>query len=141
MDSGATHHFHKIGSMNLPQQPTYNYNTVAQLFIPNGQSMVSSKTTHLPTISLPSSDKKSHSFNRLESESLFYVGKYCDHNCTVVFDKNSVKTFNSTEVNINTICPLIIRGHHNAPSKPLYLVYLPTHPPPIHRENATINVS
>ena len=60
---------------------------------------------------------------------------------TAVFDKNTVKVFKYTEVNINALCPPVIQGHHNSPSQPLYSVSLPTHPPPIHKSNATINVS
>ena len=35
IDSGATHCLHKIGSTNLPQQPTYNYNPAAQVIVTN----------------------------------------------------------------------------------------------------------
>ena len=115
IDSDATHNFHEIGSTDLPQQPTYKYNPAARVILPNGASMVSSTTTHLPIPSLPPSATKSHSFNHLSSGSLFFVGQFCDHNCTAVFDKNSVKTFKSTEVNITALCTPIIQGHRNAP--------------------------
>ena len=129
IDSGATHHFHEIGSTDLPQQPTSNYNPAAQVIVTNGASMVSSATTHLPIPSLPTSTTKSHGFNHLAYGSLFSVGQACDHNRTAVFDKNSVKIFKSTEVNINALFPPIIQGHHNAPSRPLYSLSLTTHPP------------
>ena len=103
--------------------------------------MVYSATTHLPIPSMPPSTKYSHGFNHLESGSLFSVGQSCNRNCTAVFDKNSVKIFNSTEVNITAIFLPILQGHCNAPSQPLYSVSLPTHPSSIHKANATINVS
>ena len=89
--SGATHHFHKIGSTNLPQQPNSNYNPSERVIVPNRASMVSSATTNLYITSLPSSAKKSHSFNHIASGSLFSVGQVCDHDCTAVFDNNSAK--------------------------------------------------
>ena len=55
--------------------------------------------------------------------------------------KNPVKIFKSTEVNITALCPPIIQGHRNAPSQPLYSVSLTTHPPSIHKSNATMNIS
>ena len=82
--------------------------------------MVSSATTYLPIPSLPPSATESHGFNHLASGYLFSVGKACDHNCTAVFDKNSVTMFKSTEVNITVLCPPIIQGNHNSPSQPLY---------------------
>ena len=91
IDSGETHHFHKIGSKEIPQQPTTNYNPAARLIVANGASMVSSTTTHLPIPYLYPYATKSHSLNHLASGSLFYVRQACDHNCTAVFDKNSVK--------------------------------------------------
>ena len=103
--------------------------------------MASSTTTHLKINYLPPPATKSHGFNNLSSGYLFSVGQACDNNCTAVFDKNSVKIFKSTEVNINALCPPIIEGHHNAPSQPLYSMSLKTHPPSISKENSTINVS
>ena len=82
--------------------------------------MVSSATTHLPIPSLPPSATKSHGFNHLASGSLLSVIQACDHNCTVVFDKNSVKIFKSTEVNITDFCPPIIQFHRDVPLQPLY---------------------
>ena len=38
--SGVTRHFHKIDNKNLPQQPTSNYNSAAQVIVPNGASLV-----------------------------------------------------------------------------------------------------
>ena len=96
IDSGATHHFHEIDSIDLPQQPTSNYNPEARLIVPNRASMVSSATTHLPIPSLPPSATKSHGFNHLAYGSLFSVGQACNHNCTAVFEKNSVKIYKST---------------------------------------------
>ena len=104
IDSGATHHFHEIGSTNLPQQPTSNYNPEARLILPKGESMVSSANTHIPIPPLPPSATKSHGFNHLASGYLFSIGQACDHNSTAVFYKNSVKMFNSAEVNINALC-------------------------------------
>ena len=127
IDSGATHHFRKIGSTNLPQQLTSNYNIAAQVIAPNGASMVYSTTTHLPITYLPPPATKSHSFNHLSYGYLFSIAQACNHNCSAVFDKNSVKIFKSTEVNINALCPPIIQGHRNAPSQPLYSVSLPTY--------------
>ena len=103
--------------------------------------MLSSATTHIPIPSLPPSATKSHGFNHLASGSLFSVGQACDHNFTAVFDKNYVKIFKSIEVNITAIFPPIIKGPCNAPSQHLYSVSIPTHPPPIYKANATINVS
>ena len=74
IDSGATHNFHEIGSTNLPQQLTSNYNTAAQVIVPNGASMVSSTTTHLTITSIPPPATKSHGFNHLASGYLFSVG-------------------------------------------------------------------
>ena len=78
--------------------------------------MISYATTHLPITSLPPYDTKSHGFNHLSSGSLFSVGQACDNNCTAVFDKNSIKIFNSTEFNINTLRPPITQGRRNATS-------------------------
>ena len=114
--SGATHHFQKIGSTDLPQQPTSNYNTEARVIVPNGASMISSVTTHLPIPSFPPSDTKYYNFNHLSSGSLFSVGQAFNNNCTAVFDKNYVKLFKSTEVNMNALRPTIIQGHRNEPS-------------------------
>ena len=139
--SGATHHFHKIGSMDLPQQPTSNYNPESRVIVPNGSYMVSSVTTHFPIPSLPPYDTKSYNFNHLSSGFLFSVGQAFNNNYTAVFEKNSVKIFISTEVNINALRPPIIQGHRNAPPQPLYSVSLSTHPPSIHKANAIINVS
>ena len=100
IDSGATRRFHKIGSIDLPQQPTFNYNPAARVIVPNGASMVSSTTTHLTIPCLPPSSTKSHGFNHLAYVSLSSVRQACDHNCTAVFDKNSVKMFKSTERSI-----------------------------------------
>ena len=61
--------------------------------------MVSSVITHLPITSIPPSATKSRGFNNLAPGSLFSVGKSCNHNCTAVFEKNSVKILKSTEVN------------------------------------------
>ena len=99
--------------------------------------MVYSSTTHIVIPSLPPSAAKSHGFNHLASGSLFSVGQACDHNCTAVFDKNPVKIFNSTEVNITALCPPIIQGHCNTPPQPLYSVSLPTHPSSTHKANET----
>ena len=85
IDSGATHHFHEIGSAYLPQQPNCNYNPPALVIVPNRESMVSSATTHLKIPSLPPSATKSCGFNHLESGYLFSVGQACDHNCTCSF--------------------------------------------------------
>ena len=115
IDSGATHHFHKISSTYLPQQPTSNYNPAARIIVPNRASMVYSATTHLPIPSLPPSSTKYHGSNHLAYGYLFSVVQSCDHNCTAVFDKNSVKIFKSTEVNITALCTPIIQGHRNAP--------------------------
>ena len=120
IDSGATNNFHEIGSTDLPQQITSNYNPVAGVIVPNGASMVSSATTHIPISSLPPSATKSHSFNHLSYVYLFSVGQACENNCTPVFDNNSVNIFKSTEININALFPPIIQGHLNAPSQPLY---------------------
>ena len=126
IDSGATHHFQKIVSTNLPQQPNSNYNQAAQVIVPNWASMVSSTTTHIIIRSLPPSTTKSHCFNYLESVSIFSVGQDCDHYYTAVFEKNSVKIFKYTEVNINALFTPIIQGHRNASQKYLYSVYIPT---------------
>ena len=128
INSGATHNFREIGSTDLLQQPNINYNPAARVILPNGASMVSSATTHLPIPSLPPSATKSHGFNHLASGSLFSVGKVCDHNFTAVFDNNSVKIFKSTELNITALCPPIIQGCCNLPSQTLYSVSLPNHP-------------
>ena len=128
INSGATHHFHEIGSTDLPLQPTSNYNPAAQIIVPNRASMISSTTTHLPITSLPPPATKSHGFNHLAYGYLLSIGQTSDNNCSAVFDKNSVKIFESTEVNINALCPPIIQGHRNAPTQPLYLVSLPTYP-------------
>ena len=82
--------------------------------------MVSSATTHLPINSLPPSATKYRGLNHLAYGSLFFAGQACDHNCTTVFDKNPVKIFNSTEVNINLLHPPILQGHRNVPSQHLY---------------------
>ena len=91
IDSGATHHFHEIGSTNLPQQPTPNYNPAARLIITNGESMIFSTFTHITVPSLPPSATKSHGFKHLSSGYLFSDGQACDHNCTAVFDKKICK--------------------------------------------------
>ena len=75
IDSGATHHFHEIGSTDLPKQPTFNYNPASRVILPNGASMVSSTNPHLPIPSLPPSATKSHGFNHLASGSLFFFGQ------------------------------------------------------------------
>ena len=75
IDSDATHNFHEIGSTDLPQQPTYNYNPEAQVIVPNGSSMVSSTNTHIPIPLLPPYATKSHCFNHLASGFLFSVGQ------------------------------------------------------------------
>ena len=129
IDSDATHHFHEIGITDLTQQPTSNYNPAARVIVPSRASMVSSESTHLTIPYLPPSDTRSHSFNYLAYGSLFSVGQACDHNCTAVFDKNSVRIFKSTEVNITEFCPPVIQGHRDAPSQPLYSVSFPNHPP------------
>ena len=103
--------------------------------------MVFSTTTHHKIPYLSQSSTKYHGFNHISSGSLFPIGQDCNHNFTAVFENNSVKIFKSTEVNINTLCPPIIQGHRNAPSKPLYSVFLPTYPLSTHKENASINVS
>ena len=114
-DSCATNNFHEVGSTNLTQKPTSNYNLEARVIIPNGSFMVSPTTTNILIIYLPQSATKSHGFKHLESGSLFSVRQTYNHNCTAVFDKNYVKIFKSTEVSINAIRPTIIQGHHNAP--------------------------
>ena len=91
IDSGATHHFHEIYSTILPQQPTSNYNSAAEVIVPNGESIVSYTTTHLPITSLLPHATKSHGFNHLASGYLFSVGQACNHNCTAAFDNNSIK--------------------------------------------------
>ena len=91
IDSGATHNFHEIGSTYLPQQPTSNYKTSVRVVVPNGEYMVSSTTKNIPITYLQPSATESHGFNHLASGSLFYFVQACDHNCTSVFDKNSVK--------------------------------------------------
>ena len=83
--------------------------------------MVYSTITHLAMPSLPPYATKSHGFNHLSSGSLFSFGQACDNNLTV-FDKQSVKIFNYTEVSINLLCPPKIQGHRNSASKPLYSV-------------------
>ena len=141
IDSGATHHFHEIGIPDLPQQPNSNYNPAAQLIVTNRASMVSSATTHLPSPSLTLSVTKSCGLNHLLYIFFFSVRQSFEHNCTAVFDNNSVKMFNFTEVDITALCPPIIKVNRNAPSRPLYSVYLPTPPPSIHKSNSTINFS
>ena len=123
--SGVTHHFHEIDSTNLPQQPTSNYNPEARVIVPNGASKLSSSTAYISITYLPPSATKSHGFNHIVCGSLFSVGQACDNNCTAVFDTNSVKMSKSTEVSINALHTFIIQGHHNAPSQPIYSVYLP----------------
>ena len=120
IDSCANHHLKRIRNNNLPQQPPSNYNPEAQVIVPNGASMVSSKTMHLPILSLPPSATKSHGFNHLEYGYLFSVGQACYCNFTAVFDKQNINIFKSTEVSIKVLCPPIIQGHHNSPSQPLY---------------------
>ena len=139
IDSGTAHNFHEIGSMNLSKQPTSNYNLEAQIIVTNCASLVSSATTHIPIPYLPPSDTKSYCFNHISSGSLFSVEQAYGHNCTAVFDKNSIKIFKSTEVSIISLRSPIIQGHRNSLSKPIYLVSLPTHPPQIHKVNETIN--
>ena len=68
------------------------------------------------------------------------IGK-SNNNFTAVFDKNSVKIFKSTEINITALFPPIIQGHRNSLSQTLYSVSLPTIPTSIQKSNATINVS
>ena len=87
IDSGETHNFHEIGTTNLPQKPTSEYNPPSRVIVPNGESMVSSTTTHLPIPSLPPYSTKSNGFNHLTSISLFSVGQSCNHNFTAIFDK------------------------------------------------------
>ena len=65
IDSGVTHHFQNNCSMNLTQQPTFNYNTEALVIFHNRASMVSSTTTNIPINSLPPSDTKYHGFNHI----------------------------------------------------------------------------
>ena len=120
IDSGATHHFHKIGSIDLPQQPTSNYNPAARVIVPNAASMVSYAYTHLPIPPLSPSNTKSHGFNHLASGYIFSVKQACYQYCTAVFDNNPVKLFKSTEVNTTALCPPIIQGQINTPSQPLY---------------------
>ena len=103
--------------------------------------MVSSATTHLKIPSLPPPATESHSFKHLAYGSLFSVGQACYHNCTAGFDKNYVKLFKSSEVNINLLCTPIIKGNHNVPTQNIYSVSLPANPPSTHKSNATINVS
>ena len=141
IDSVATHNVRKIGSTYLPQQTTSNYNPAVRVIVPNGAYMISSANTHLPIPSPPPSVTKYHGFNHLASGSIFSVVQAFDHNCTAVFDKKSIKIFKSAEVNITALCPPIIQGHRNAPSQPLYSVSLPTHPPSIHKSNATVSFS
>ena len=103
--------------------------------------MESSTTTNLPIPSILPSATKYCSSNHLASGYLFFDRQACDHNCTAVFVKSSVKIFKSIEVNINALCPPIIQGHRNSPLKPIYSVSLPIHPPSTHKSNGTINVS
>ena len=56
IDNCATHHFHGIGSTNIPQQPTFNYNTAARVILTKGVSMVSSTTAYLTITYLPPYD-------------------------------------------------------------------------------------
>ena len=91
IDSGATHHFHEIGSTDLPQQPTSNYNPEARVILPNGEYVVSSTTTHLPIPSVSPYSTKSHVFRHLSHRSLFSVGQACNNKFTIFFDKQSVK--------------------------------------------------
>ena len=91
IDSGATHHFHEIGSTDLPQQQTSNYNPEARLIVPNNAYMVSSTTMHLPIPYLPPSATKSYGFNHPACRSIFFVGQDFDHNVTAVFFKTICK--------------------------------------------------
>ena len=107
INSGENHHFQKISSTKLPQQPTYNYNPAAQVIVPNIESMVSSTNTHIPIPSLPLSATNSHGFNHLESGSTFWAD-----NPTIIialqFLTKKSKNNNSTEVSINALHPTII---------------------------------
>ena len=100
--------------------------------------MVSSITIHLPIPYLSRSATKSHSFSHPESGSLLSDGKACNHICTSVFNKQSVKIFKSTEVNIKALHIPTIKVHCNAQSQYLYSVYLPSCLPSIHKLNSAI---
>ena len=77
--------------------------------------MVYSAATNITIPYMTPSATKSRGLNHLASGSLFIFGQACNHNCTAVSDKNSIKIFGSTGVNITALCPLIIQGHRNVP--------------------------
>ena len=73
IDSAATHHFHELGSRNLTQQPTSNYNPAAQVLVPDRASMVSIIITHIPIPYLPPSATNSYVFNHLSSIYCYFL--------------------------------------------------------------------
>ena len=136
-DTGATDNFVIQNEMsNIHQTPTSINNPAINVIVPNGATMQSNSTMHLPIPGLPPSATKAHGFNNLASGSLLSVGKVCDANCTAIFTKTNMHIYHNKDVSISTGQAPIITGTRDAQHNPLWSVKLPS--PPSHHNNATI---
>ena len=62
-----------------------------QVTLPDSTTIQSTQTGHLPIPGLSAPATTSHVFNDLHSSSLLSVGKMCDDDCLVVFDKEYMR--------------------------------------------------
>ena len=149
-DTGATDNFViQRETSHLPQVPTSLHNPAINVIVPNGETMQSNSTMHLPIPTLPPSATKAHGFNNLASGSLLSVGKVCDAKCTAIFTDTKMNIYNNKDVKITPTQKPIITGTRDAPHHPLWTVQLPSHQQPClpkppshqpiqHLNNATI---
>jgi len=74
--------------------------------LPDGSVIKSTHTTSLNIPNLPPQARRCHVFPALAATgSLLSVGKFCDHGCVAIYDKETVKIFHEDK--------LILTGHRS----------------------------
>ena len=102
-DSGATGNYIRDIDKNILQ----NLHTTPgpRVQLPDASTIQSQQTGYLPIPGLSQTTTTAHVFKDLQSSSLLSVGKLCDDNCQVVFDKHYMHVYQNKKE--------ILRGDRN----------------------------
>ena len=92
-DTGVSYNYYSL--CNVPQGSTYSPHNPMRVILPNGKAINSHSTILVPEPKeLPIGPRRANVFQDLTD-----IGQYCDHGCTVTFDKDHAHVYcNNREI-------------------------------------------
>jgi len=136
-DTGASYNYYS--PCNVPQGSTYLPHNPMMVILPNGKAINSQSTILVPEPKeLPKEARTANVFQDLTEGSLTSIGQYCDHGCTVTFDKDHAHVYYNNRK--------ILKGYRNHTNKLWYFdlnskTKPTTVPTTIEKKNAKTNLA